>query len=73
MTLPSPFPRVLAGFTDIQVTVDARYAWKYAASRTIRGTPQFIINRVVAPDAPGYSQEDWENMLNILLKQPMPA
>ena len=64
--------RVLEGFTDEVVTMDARYAWKYAASRSITGTPQFIVNGVHVPTAPQFSVSDWTNFMNTLLNSPYP-
>jgi hypothetical protein len=62
--------RILSGFTDSLVVEDARYAWKYAASRGITGTPQYIINGVQVPDAPDYSQSQWEEFINKLVASP---
>lgn len=62
--------RILSGFTDSLVVEDARYAWKYAASRGITGTPQYIVNGVQVPDAPDYSKEQWEMFINKLVASP---
>ena len=48
---------------------NARYAWKYAASRGITGTPQFIVNGVIVPDAPD-GKAQWEEFINKLLASP---
>lgn len=61
--------RILSGFTDPTVVENARYAWKYAASRGITGTPQFIVNGVNVPDAPD-GKEQWEDFINKLLASP---
>ncbi len=43
------FPiRILSGFSDGVIVENARYAWKYAASRGISGTPSFLVNGVHA-------------------------
>ena len=62
--------RVLAGFTDSVVTDLARYAWKYAASRAITGTAQFLVNGVHMPDAPDFTKPQWEELINRLLSSP---
>ena len=63
-------PRILSGFTDSLVVEDARYSWKYAASRGITGTPQYIVNGVQVPDAPDYSKSQWEDFINKLVASP---
>lgn len=60
----------MEGFTDDVVTMDARYAWKYAASRGMTGTPQFLVNGVHVPTAVGFSVSDWSEFLNTLLSTP---
>ena len=62
--------RIMAGFADEMVDYKSRYAWKYAASRGITGTPQFIVNGVNAPELPGYSKEQWEQFISKLLSSP---
>ena len=64
------YHRILSGFTDSLVVEDARYAWKYAASRGITGTPQYIVNGVQVPDAPKYSRTQWEQFINKLVASP---
>jgi len=61
---------VMEGFTDATVTMDARYAWKYGASRGITGTPQFLVNGVHTPDAPTYTMAQWKQFLDQLLATP---
>lgn len=60
----------MEGYTDPVVVMDARYAWKYAASRAMTGTPQFIVNGVHVPDAPDYTTADWASFINTLLTTP---
>jgi hypothetical protein len=64
------YSKVMEGFTDDVVTMDARYAWKYAASRSVTGTPQFIVNGVHVPAAPGFSAGDWAEFIDSLLNTP---
>lgn len=60
----------MEGFTDATVTMDARYAWKYAASRGTTGTPQFLVNGVHVPDAPEYTMAEWQQFIDTLLATP---
>lgn len=62
--------RIMNGFTDEMVDYKSRYAWKYAASRGITGTPQFIVNGVNAPELSGYTKEQWEQFISKLLSSP---
>ena len=62
--------RVMEGFSDAVVSMDARYAWKYAASRGMTGTPQFLINGVHVPTAPDFSVTEWNIFLDELLNTP---
>ena len=62
--------RVLEGFSDPVVSMDARYAWKYAASRGMTGTPQFLVNGVHVPTAADFSVTEWKMFLNELLNTP---
>jgi len=36
--------RIMSGFKDEVIVERSRYAWKYAASRGVTGTPSFLIN-----------------------------
>lgn len=60
----------MSGFTDSLVVEDARYAWKYAASRGITGTPQYIVNGVQVPDGSSFSKTQWEDFINKLVSSP---
>lgn len=62
--------RVIEGFSDAVVSMDARYAWKYAASRGMTGTPQFLVNGVHVPMAAEYSVTQWNMFLDELLNTP---
>lgn len=64
------YHRIMEGFVDKVVTMDARYAWKYAASRSLTGTPQFIVNGVHVPTAPEFFISDWTDFINSLLDTP---
>ena len=66
-----PAGRIMDGFTDDVVTMDARYAWKYAASRTMTGTPQFLVNGVPVPTAPNFFASDWDQFITTLLNTPV--
>lgn len=60
----------MSGFEDEVVVEKARYAWKYAASRGITGTAQFIVNGVSVPEAGSYDKDQWEQFVNKLLSAP---
>ena len=62
--------RLMAGFSSEVADYKSRYAWKYAASRGITGTPQFIVNGVSAPDVSGYSKQQVEELIDKLLNAP---
>lgn len=59
----------MSGFSDSLVVENARYAWKYAASRGITGTPQFIINGVQVTQPPD-GKDAWKEFINKLLTTP---
>lgn len=59
----------MSGFDDGVVVRKSRYAWKYAASRGITGTAQFIVNGVIDPQGPEYSIDDWHKMIQALLNE----
>ena len=58
------------GFTNDKVVTEARYAWKYGCSRGVSGTPFFMINGVLDPNAGGYAVDDWTKMINKLMMGP---
>ena len=58
------------GFIDSLIDHRSRYAWKYACSRGITGTPQFLINGVQVPDASGFNPQEWKKFLDDLLNEP---
>ncbi len=60
----------MAGFTDKVVVEKAHYAWKYAAYRGITGTPEYIVNGVIAPQAGNFEKQDWEDFLSKLISAP---
>lgn len=63
----------MKGFTDDKVVTEARYAWKYGCSRGVSGTPFFMINGVIDPNAGGYTVNDWEKMIKTLMAGPQAA
>ena len=68
--MPPLLRRVMEGFSDSVVTMDARYAWKYAASRAVTGTPQFIVNGVIVPTAPSFSLDQWTTFISSIINTP---
>ena len=62
--------RIMKGFTDNNVVVEADRAWEYGCSRGVSGTPFFMINGVLDPNAGGYSASDWTKLINKLKMGP---
>ena len=60
----------MLGFTDEVIVERARYAWKYAASRGITGTPQYLVNGVAAPQVQSFKKQEWMDFLHKLLNAP---
>ena len=60
----------MSGFSDEVVVEKARYAWKYAAYRGVTGTPFYMINGVIDPDAESFKKQEWEDYLSKLLNAP---
>lgn len=60
----------MAGFKDAGIVEKSRYAWKYAASRGITGTPEFIVNGVIASSVQDFNKDQWESFIHKLLNAP---
>ena len=60
----------MMGYDDEDIIRRSRYAWKYAAHRSITGTPQFIVNGVRWDEGSGYSVDDWKKVIDELIKDP---
>ena len=60
----------MEGFTDDKVATQARYAWKYGCSRGVSGTPFFMINGVIDPNAGSYTVDQWEKIIETLMAGP---
>ena len=58
---------ILDGFGNSDLNQRARLAWKYACSRGISGTPTFIVNDVIVPEASEFDLKQWNNFLSKLL------
>jgi len=58
------------GFNDDKIVTQVHYAWKYGCSHGISGTPFFMINGVIDPNAGSYSVNDWGNMIKKLMAGP---
>ena len=54
---------IMGGYQNSYFNMRARYAWKYACSRGVSGTPTFIANGVVVPNASGFSYYSWTNFI----------
>lgn len=53
---------ILDGFNT-----EAREDWKYAASRTVHGTPSFIVNGAMSDDVADFNEEQWVQLVKSLL------
>jgi hypothetical protein len=42
---------------------ESRIGWKYGCSRGVSGTPFFFVNGVYVTNDPGWTKQDWENLL----------
>ncbi|XP_019862027.1 PREDICTED: uncharacterized protein LOC105315512 [Amphimedon queenslandica] len=62
--------KVMAGFKSERVDTKSRNAWRYAASRGITGTPQYIINGVHDYDAVKLDFDGWKKMIDDLMTRP---
>ena len=62
--------RVMAGFKSERIDTKSRNAWRYAASRGITGTPQYIINGVHDPTAVKLDFDGWKKMIDDLMTRP---
>lgn len=56
---------ILTALSDDNVNWSSRVSYKYAASRTITGTPQYLINEVFVPQASTFiTASDWKNFFS---------
>jgi len=56
------------GMNDDNLNEETRVSWKYACSRGVLGTPTFLVNGVILPDAdPSWSLQDWQQILDPLV------
>jgi len=62
-----PSSTMLAGLQDPNLDWDTRVSWKYACSRTLSGTPTFLINGVAVEGSPSWSLSDWQSVIDPLL------
>ncbi|KAI6645786.1 hypothetical protein LOD99_13049 [Oopsacas minuta] len=54
---------IMEGYQNLYNNLNARYAWKYACSRGVSGTPTFFANGVVVPNASEFSYYNWSNFI----------
>ena len=54
---------IMKGYQNMGYNMNARYAWKYACSRGITGTPTFLVNGVLLPDASDYNYYSWTEFI----------
>lgn len=62
------FNEVLKALNNEDINYSSRISWKYATSRTLTGTPLFLINQVWVPEVSSFTTvEDWTDFFNGLL------
>lgn len=59
---------ILDGYKDRKTDLRARLAWKYSSYRSVTGTPMFMVNDVIVPEASGFNESQWTSFLEEILK-----
>jgi hypothetical protein len=61
------FSELFNALNDPDINWSSRVSWKYATSRGMIGTPQYLINQVWVPDVADYTdQQQWVSFFNNL-------
>ena len=61
------FSEVLNALNDQNVNYSSRVSWKYATSRMVTGTPMYLVNQVLAPEAGSFTTSaQWASFFNSL-------
>jgi protein-disulfide isomerase len=63
-----PATDFVAGINNPSTDYDTRTGWKYACSRTVSGTPTFLLNGVQVAANPSWSQSEWQQLLDPLFQ-----
>ena len=58
---------ILDGYKDRKADLRARLAWKYSSYRSVTGTPMFMVNDVIVPEASGFNSSQWTSFLKNIL------
>lgn len=62
-----PYSQTIQALNDKTYDYNLRVSWKYATSKGITGTPQYMVNGVWAPEASSCSTaQDWQNFFSSL-------
>ena len=63
----APFLNVLNALNNDNINWSSRVSWKYATSRTITGTPMYLINQVLVGEACSFiTASDWNQFFSNL-------
>lgn len=62
-----PYDLFMKGLSDDDLNMETRISWKYGCSRTVSGTPTFLVNGVSVQADPSWSLSQWQQLLNPLL------
>jgi len=55
------------GLNDPNVDWNTRVSWKYGCSRSVSGTPSFLVNGVAVQADPSWSLSQWQSVLDPLI------
>jgi len=55
------------GIMNADINEETRISWKYACSRSVVGTPTFMVNGVFIGADDSWSVDDWKTVINSLL------
>jgi hypothetical protein len=62
-----PYNNILNSLNDNSYGYNLRISWKYAASKGITGTPQYMVNGILTPNASNFeTAQDWTDFFNSL-------
>ena len=60
-----PFSLVEAALNNATYDYNLRISWKYAASKAITGTPQYLVNGIWAPETADFiTAQDWQDFFD---------
>jgi 2-hydroxychromene-2-carboxylate isomerase len=63
-----PAKSFLAGIANGDINEETRVSWKYTCSRSVVGTPTFLLNGVFISADASWSLSDWQSVIDPLIK-----